>query len=126
LARDEALDLLELAVRVAVGNGLEHLDVALFQLGLDGLEAGDPVLGLQSFEGDADGESLATACAGSGFSRLAAGQRQSGGERKEERTESFHGLGEGLAGLGGFGNRRDWWEEFMPPRSKGRADKTDG
>ena len=53
--RNEVLHLLELPARIAVGHGLEHRDVALLQLGLDGLEPRDPILRLQCLERDADG-----------------------------------------------------------------------
>ena len=45
-AGDEVADLLELAVGVAVGDGLDDADVAFVEFAFNGFEAGDPIFGL--------------------------------------------------------------------------------
>jgi len=84
-AGDEVLHLLELAIRVLVGDRFEHIDVALGQLGFDRLETSDPVFGLQGFKCHAHRE-LA-----SGIRRLVAAGEDERDEEQEENGDSHGG-----------------------------------
>ena len=85
---DERFHLLDLAVGITIGNGFDHLVAASAEIGFDGLKPGDPILGLQRLEGNADGERFVAAGGSLGF--LTCGESDARGEG-EGAEEDFHG-----------------------------------
>ena len=94
-ACNEILYLFELAICVVVGHGLDHFEPAPGALAFDGFVASDPILRLQRFKGDTDGQWLFAGASAFRATRrfVSATAQEQGGHPGEKQLNRFHGRG---------------------------------